>query len=70
MIRIHSPAGSGFAGVTTRSSSALEKVAFSPLTSTDLTSLCVKSRLTRSSAVVVQALIVVTAWRGLLLVPG
>lgn len=46
VIRIQPPSGTGSAGVTTRSSPALLKDAGAPLTSTDPTVPCAKSRLT------------------------
>ena len=70
VMRIQLPAGSGSGGVTTRSSPALVNDAGSPSTSTDPTVPWEKSRLICSSAVVVQASMVVTADSGLELVPG
>ncbi len=63
VIRSVPPLGSGTAGVITRSSPALVKDAGRPLTSTDWTVPCAKSRLTLSSRWVARALILVTAVR-------
>lgn len=69
VIRSGDPAGTGAAGVTTRSSPAGAKRAGAPSTVTEVASPCAKSRLIRSSRAVERASMTVTASSGAVLSP-